>query len=167
MASRRQTREPQEGVTVATERQTDPGVVRPGWDDYFLDIAEAVAARADCRRAQHGAVIVKDRRIVSTGYNGSPAGGASCLAGECPRGLLSMAEIPANHADYSNCIALHAEQNAIAYARERGDTIYITGQPCDMCWKLIAAAGIRRIVWEPEGVVERLFGWMAQPGGYR
>lgn len=123
---------------------------RPDWDDYFLRIAGAVAARADCRRAQHAAVIVKGRRIVSTGYNGSPAGGASCLAGECPRGLLSKADLPPNSADYSNCIALHAEQNAIAYAAHAetdNATIYITGQPCDMCSKLIAAAGIRRVVW--------------------
>lgn len=124
------------------------GVVRdrPGWDAYFLAIAASVSARADCTRAQHGAVIVKDRRIVSTGYNGSPAGGASCLAGECPRGRLSKDELPSNHADYSNCIALHAEQNAIAYTREHGDTIYITGEPCDMCSKLIKAAGIERVV---------------------
>ena len=124
-------------------------VERPGWDEYFLGIADAVAARADCRRAQHGAVIVKDRRIVSTGYNGSVPGGASCLAGECPRGLLSKQEKPSNHADYSDCIALHAEQNAIAFASRidtKDATIYITGAPCDMCAKLIAAAGITRTV---------------------
>lgn len=125
---------------------------RPDWDTYFLGIADAVATRADCRRAQHGAVIVKERRIVSTGYNGSPPGGSSCLAGECPRGLLTKDELPSNHADYSNCVALHAEQNAIAYAN-RGDTegavLYITGEPCDMCSKLVKAAGIERTVWRP------------------
>jgi dCMP deaminase len=124
----------------------DQGSDRPSWDDYFLVIAQAVARRADCTRAQHGAVIVKDRRIVSTGYNGSPVGGASCLKGECPRGLLSKEQLAPNTADYSNCIALHAEQNAIAYARERGDTIYITGAPCDMCSKLIKAAGIETVI---------------------
>ena len=125
-------------------------MTRPGWDAYFLGIARSVAARADCRRAQHGAVIVNDRRIVSTGYNGSPSGGASCLAGECPRGLITKADLPPNTADYSNCIALHAEQNAIAYA-SRADTfgavIYITGPPCDMCSKLIAAAGIADVIY--------------------
>lgn len=120
--------------------------MRPSWDTYFLTIARAVAARADCRRAQHGAVITRHNRIIATGYNGSPSGGASCLAGECPRGLLSGDELAHNSADYSNCVALHAEQNAIAYARERGDTIYITGAPCDMCGKLIKAAGIGRVV---------------------
>jgi dCMP deaminase len=128
---------------------------RPGWDDYFLEVARTIAARADCRRAQWGAVIVKANRIVSTGYNGAPAGGPSCLAGECPRGLLSLSEVPSGHADYSDCVAVHAEQNAIAAATRadtEGATIYLRrydrqgGQPCDMCAKLIAAAGVTRIV---------------------
>lgn len=122
---------------------------RPSWDEYFLNIAREVATRADCRRAQHGAVIVNRNRIVSTGYNGSPAGGPSCLAGECPRGLLTADQMAHLTADYSNCIAIHAEANAIAYAA-RADTedatIYITGRSCDMCSKLIAAAGIARVV---------------------
>jgi dCMP deaminase len=128
-------------------------ILRPSWDEYFLGIALAVAARADCTRAQHGAVIVKQNRIVGTGYNGSPPGGPSCLTGGCPRGQMSREDMPGhltgNH-DYSNCISLHAEQNAIGYAVERGDTIYITGKPCDMCAKLIRAAGIERVVY-PEG----------------
>lgn len=123
---------------------------RPGWDLYFLDIARMVAARADCRRARHGCVIVgADRRIVATGYNGSPSGGASCLAGECPRGLIPRDELASLSPDYSNCIALHAEQNAVAYASRAetvGATAYITGAPCDMCSKLLAAAGIVRVV---------------------
>jgi dCMP deaminase len=121
---------------------------RPDWDTYFLGIARAVAARGDCLRVQHGAVVVKDHRIVATGYNGSPPGGPSCLAGECPR---AASDTPHNYPDYSNCIALHAEQNAIAYAgtHSRGAEIYITGPPCDMCMKLIKAAGILN-VWYPE-----------------
>lgn len=131
--------------------------VRPDWDDYFLGIAKAVAARADCQRAKFGAVIVdQDRRIKSTGYNGSEPGGPSCLAGQCPRGTLSRDEMPGhtegNH-DFSNCISLHAETNAIAYAGQvPGGTIYIASidrefvTPCDMCSKLISAAGIARVV---------------------
>lgn len=127
-------------------------MTRMSWDEYFLVIAEAVAYRADCRRARHGAVIVKRNRIVATGYNGSPPGGPSCLAGECPRGLLNDKELRHNAPDYSDCIALHAEQNAIAYANRsdtEGATIYIAGgkAPCDGCAKLIAAAGIERVVW--------------------
>lgn len=122
---------------------------RPSWDDYFEVIARSVAARADCRRAQHGAVIVDTQhRIVSTGYNGSAPGGPSCLEGACTRGLLTSEELAHNHADYTNCISLHAEQNAIAFADHRdtvGATIYITGKPCDGCAKLIAAAGIARV----------------------
>jgi dCMP deaminase len=123
--------------------------IRPDWDTYFGAICKGVASRADCRRAQVGAVIVKNHRIVSTGYNGSPAGGPSCLDGECPRGLLSEEELASLTPDYSNCIALHSEMNAIAYASRsetEGATIYLSMDPCDMCAKLIKAAGIIRVV---------------------
>lgn len=125
---------------------------RPSWDDYFLAIATVVSSRADCRRKQHGCVIVKDHRIVATGYNGSPAGDErSCLAGDCDRGLMTDEEVGEKFlTDYSNCISLHCEQNAIAYAdpdRTRGATLYVTGPQCDMCEKLIRAAGIVRVVW--------------------
>ena len=117
---------------------------RPNWDEYFLGIARSVSVRADCRRSRHGAVIVKDNRVIATGYNGSEPGGPSCLDGQCPRGLESYDELPPNSADYSDCIAIHAESNAIAHATRdtQGGTIYITGKPCDMCSKLIRAAGL-------------------------
>lgn len=124
-----------------------PRVSRPDWDDYFLGITKAVAERGDCIRRPTGAVIVKDHRIVSTGYNGTPAGGLSCLAGQCPR---AQSNVLHGDPDYSNCIALHAEQNAIAYANRfdtDGATIYLTSDPCDMCSKLIRAAGITRVVY--------------------
>ena len=124
---------------------------RPGWDDYFLDIAQAVARRADCRRAQHGAVVVTtDHRICGCGYNGSPPGGPSCFEGACPRGLKTTEELAHLAGDYSNCRAVHAEANALLYADHRdtvGATIYITGEPCSMCAKLIAAAGIARVIY--------------------
>lgn len=128
---------------------------RPGWDQYFAGIARAVSERADCRRARHGAVIVKNHRIVSTGYNGGPSGGPSCLAGECPRGLLSRTQEPGvstggkGSQDYSNCVAIHAEANAIIYGDRddmRGATLYVTGTPCDGCTKLIKGAGIVRVL---------------------
>lgn len=125
---------------------------RPDWDTYFLGICDAVAKRADCRRAQHGCVVVRDHRIVATGYNAAPSGGPSCLAGECPRGLLSNAECR-SLSSYENCIAIHAEANAIAYANWRdtqGAVLYVTGPQCDMCRKLTRAAGIVRVVW-PDG----------------
>lgn len=122
---------------------------RPDWDTYFINIAREVASRADCRRAKHGCVIVKDRRIVATGYNGSAAGGPSCLKGECPRGLLTTEQLAHNSADYSNCHALHAEMNAVAHANRHdtvGATAYITGRPCDSCGKILQAAGIEKVV---------------------
>jgi dCMP deaminase len=119
---------------------------RPDWDTYFLDIARAVSLRADCRRAQHGAVVVDgNHRIISTGYNGPPAGDPrSCFAGDCPRGLKTSDEIAHATGDYADCHAIHAEANAIAYATSdmRGGTIYITGKPCPMCEKLCLAAGL-------------------------
>lgn len=95
------------------------GYTRPDWDDYFLGIAEAVARRADCRRRHVGAVLVANNRIVATGYNGAPSGGPSCLAGQCPRGLLDSAAVaPGSSYDTGagSCVALHAEQNCLLYA---------------------------------------------------
>lgn len=131
---------------------------RPNFDTYFLYIALTVSLRADCRRAQHGAVIVQNKRVVATGYNGSPAGSPlSCLAGDCPRGLLSYDELASLDGGYDSgpgtCIAIHAESNALIHSN-RSDcvdaTIYITGKPCAGCEKLIRASGIRRVVW-PDG----------------
>lgn len=148
-------------VAAAVERiKSEVNFVRPDWDAYFLNIAKAIAWRADCRRAKFGAVIVDaEQRIKATGYNGAPRKGGSCLAGECPRGLLSRAEQPSHFdgglgaQDFSNCISLHAEMNAVAYAGHTpGGVIYIAALdrdhciPCDMCGKLIKAAGIERVV---------------------
>jgi deoxycytidylate deaminase len=123
--------------------------MRPSWDNYFLGIAKAVSARASCTRRQVGAVVVKDNRIVSTGYNGAPAGFPDCLEGACPRGRLTYEEQP-EHGSYDNCISVHAEANALLYGdrdKTAGATIYITDEPCPSCRKLIAGAGIKRMVW--------------------
>lgn len=126
---------------------------RPGWDQYFLGIAEAVAARADCTRRQYGCVIVKAHRIVSTGYNGAPSGRPGCLSGACPRGHLSYDALPPGSSYDTGpgaCISLHAELNACVYAgrdRTEGATLYLNqGSPCDGCMRVIHAAGIIRIV---------------------
>lgn len=124
---------------------------RPSFDEYFLNIAHAVSLRADCRRAKHGSVIVQNKRIVSTGYNASPAGDPrSCLKGDCPRGLLSYEEHQSLTGDYDNCLSCHSEANALLYASHSDcvdATIYVTGKPCPGCEKLIRASGIRRVVW--------------------
>lgn len=138
--------------------------MRPGWDEYFLSIARAVATRADCTRRQVGAVIVRDHRIVATGYNGAPSGRPGCLsAGACPRGQLSYHEVALGSsydAGPGSCIAVHAEANALLYAdRDKceGADLYITSEPCDGCRRLIAAAGIKLVIWPHlEGVASWL-----------
>lgn len=123
---------------------------RPGFDEYFLAGAAWVATRADCTRSAVGAILVNAQNDVrGTGYNGAPSGVPGCAsAGACPRGRLT-AEQCAPDSDYSNCIADHAERNAIDHTRpeERlGATLYTTRAPCPACWTLIRAAGIRRVV---------------------
>jgi dCMP deaminase len=121
--------------------------VRPGWDEYYLGIAEAVSRRGECSRRQVGAVIVREHSIVGTGYNGAPAGQASCLDGACPRAALDV--VPGTGYAATGCHVIHAEANALIRAgRERtlGATLYVTCAPCDLCSPLIEAAGITRVV---------------------
>lgn len=123
-------------------------IERPSWDQYFLDIARVVASRADCRRRQVGAVIVDQaHRILATGYNGAPSKRPGCLSGACPRGLKSYDEV-APFSPYDSCIAIHAEDNAIQWARDSVEdaTIYVTCSPCKDCMELIVMSGIYRIV---------------------
>ena len=116
-------------------------MTRPDWDDYFLGIALAVARRGECVRSKVGAVIVRDRRILATGYNGVAPGTLSCLDGVCPR---AHSNVPPGSA-YSGrgaCIATHAEENAIRDALNRGlavagAQIYITKEPCELCASLL------------------------------
>lgn len=129
---------------------TDP---RPDWDTYYLQIARAVSARADCTRRKVGAILVFGDDIIATGYNGAPSGEPGCLsAGACPRGRLSTVDIaPGSSYDTGpgSCIALHAEQNAIIRAgrRSRGATLYVTDEPCEGCARLIRGSGISRVVY--------------------
>ena len=121
---------------------------RPGWDEYFMEMAALTATRSTCLRRQVGAVIVRDRRIVSTGYNGAPRGIKHCdERGGCIRQKMN---VPSGER-HELCMALHAEQNAIIQAATHGQsiesaTLYITHQPCVICAKMIINAGIRRIV---------------------
>lgn len=130
---------------------TDP---RPSFETYYLDIAKAVAGRADCVRALHGAIVVKDNRICSAGYNGAPSGQPGCLtAGACPRGKLEYHELPSGSSYDTGpgaCIALHAEANALLRATWddlQGATLYITGSPCGGCWKQIQGTPLVRVVY--------------------
>lgn len=140
------------------------GEKRPGWTDYFLDIARAVGRRATCLRRKYGAIIVKDNIIISTGYNGAPRGEANCIdTAVCERERL---KVPKGE-NYELCVAVHAEQNAIINAdpvKMKGATIYIegvnadgtlaSGQPCLLCRRMIRNAMIKEAVWrEPSGEI--------------
>ena len=121
---------------------------RPSWDEYFMEMAELTAQRSTCIRRQVGAVIVREKRAIATGYNGAPRGLAHCEEkGGCLRQKLQIT----SGQRHELCRALHAEQNAIIQAASmghaiEGGTIYITHQPCVICAKMIVNAGIRRIV---------------------
>ena len=125
------------------ERLTgDPN--KPSWTDYFLGIAEAASRRSSCQRDKVGAIIVKDRRARSLGYNDAPASHPGCQ--NCPRRSIPVGSTQS----YDNCVALHAEQNAIIYCdREdmQGATIYVTRMPCITCMKLIMGSGIMAVQW--------------------
>lgn len=126
--------------------------IRPSWDAYFLSIAREVASRSTCLRRHVGALIVVDRRILCSGYNGSPPGQAHCTEAGC---ML----------EDGRCIrTLHAEQNAITQAalhgvRTQGATLYCTCTPCHVCARMIVGAGIVRVVYfgtSPIGWAEKV-----------
>ena len=118
--------------------------IRPSWDDYFIRIAEDVASRSTCIRRKVGAVIVKDKRILTTGYNGAPKGVPHCTEETCIRNKYN---IPSGER-HELCRGLHAEQNAIIQAACHGVSIdgaviYVTNQPCIICTKMLINCGIR------------------------
>ncbi|MFA5177661.1 MAG: cytidine/deoxycytidylate deaminase family protein [Candidatus Omnitrophota bacterium] len=120
---------------------------RPSWDEYFLEVAKLVAKRATCLRRSVGAVIVKDKRILATGYNGAPSGLKHCVDVGCMRQKLN---IPSGER-HELCRALHAEQNALIQASlygisVKGSKLYATCQPCVICVKMLINAGIKEIV---------------------
>jgi len=130
---------------------TRPGIVqvmRPSWDEYFLELVHQVAMRATCDRGKSGAVVVRDKRIVCTGYVGSPSGMPHCdEAGHDLKKVIDDDGTVRQH-----CVrTVHAEQNAIAQAARyglplEGTTIYCSMEPCRVCAMLIASTGISRVV---------------------
>jgi dCMP deaminase len=121
---------------------------RPSWDRYFLDIALVVARRSNCLKRRVAAVIVKDLRIISTGYNGTPRGTRNCNEGGCPR----CAELAPGGTRLGECVCSHAEENAIVQAAYhgvsvKGSALYSTYSPCLICAKMIINAGIREVVY--------------------
>jgi dCMP deaminase len=120
---------------------------RPSWDEYFMQIVDLVKTRSTCLRRQVGALIVKDKRILASGYNGAPAGVAHCADVGCLREQL---KVPSGER-HELCRAIHAEQNAIVQAAYSGTsvngaTIYVSLQPCSLCAKLMINAGIKKLV---------------------
>lgn len=121
--------------------------IRPSWDEYFLRLADLVATRATCLRRHVGAVLVRNERIISTGYNGAPRGLSHCLDLGCLREQMG---IPSGQR-YELCRGVHAEQNAIINAAyygvsTQGAVLYCTNQPCLICARMIINAGIVRVV---------------------
>ena len=125
------------------ERKID----RPNWDEYFMGIAELISKRSTCLRRGVGAVLVRDRRILATGYNGAPSGMRHCLDIGC---LREQMNIPSGER-HELCRGLHAEQNAIIQAAlhgvsVNGSTLYCTNHPCIICSKMMINAGIVRVI---------------------
>lgn len=121
---------------------------RPSWDEYFMSIAEQVAGRSTCLRRATGAVLVKDKRILATGYNGVPKGLAHCEEVGC---LREQRKIPSG-SHHELCRGIHAEQNAVIQAAKHGiamdgSTAYCTHQPCVLCAKILLNAGVIDIVF--------------------
>jgi len=120
---------------------------RPSWDEYFMSIAELVSTRSTCLKHQTGALLVRDKRILTTGYNGAPRGVEHCLSRGCLRDELG---IPQGQ-QLEICRGLHAAQNAIIQGAlfgvsTRDSTLYTTSFPCIICLKLLVSAGVKKIV---------------------
>jgi len=126
---------------------------RPNWDAYFMSLAKTVSLRSSCLRNTVGVVIVKDRSIISTGYNGTPIGTPNCLEGGCKRCLDRHTNKIKVNERKDLCICVHAEQNALLQAAYHGTstkhaTLYTTIAPCLQCAKALINAGITKIVYE-------------------
>ena len=138
---------------------------RPSWQDYFMSITELVAQRATCTRRYVGAILVKDKRIISTGYNGAPSGISHCLDVGC---LREQQGIPSGER-HELCRGLHAEQNAIIQAAlhgisVKGATLYCSNLPCAICSKMLINAGITEVFYR-EGYADTLASDLMEEAG--
>ncbi len=135
---------------------------RPTWDEYFMEMAEVAAKRSTCLRRKVGAVIVKNKQILASGYNGTPMGLPHCEDVGCLREQL---KVPSGK-NHELCRGVHAEQNAICQAAfhgvsVKGATIYVTNQPCVVCTKMLINAGIERVVYAnpyPDELAQEMMG---------
>jgi dCMP deaminase len=138
-------------------------IQRPSWDEYFMNIAKVVASRSNCMKRKVAAIIVKDKRVISTGYNGTPRGTRNCNEGGCPR----CNSLAASGTNLEECLCSHGEENAIVQASYHGVSlkdaiIYSTFAPCLQCAKMIINSGIREVIYNVDyplnGTAFRLFG---------
>jgi dCMP deaminase len=121
---------------------------RPGWDEYFMKMAQVAALRSNCAKRKVAAVIVREKRVISTGYNGTPRGTKNCFEGGCPR----CNELAPSGTKLEECLCSHGEENAITQAAYHGvslarATIYTTFAPCLMCTKMIINSGLHEVVY--------------------
>ncbi|OGW85311.1 MAG: cytidine deaminase [Omnitrophica bacterium RIFCSPHIGHO2_02_FULL_46_11] len=121
---------------------------RPDWDEYFLGIAKVVALRSNCVKRKVAAVIVKDKRIIATGYNGTPRGVKNCSEGGCPR----CNQLTSSGTKLDECLCSHGEENAITQSAYHGvnikdATIYTTYSPCLLCTKMIINSGLHEVIF--------------------
>jgi len=139
---------------------------RPDWDNYFMEIAQVVARRGNCSRRQVAAVIVKDHRVISTGYNGTPRGITNCCDGGCPR---CDSDTPSG-SNLSDCLCCHAEENAIVQAAYHGIAIkdamlYTTFSPCLLCAKMIINSGISEVIYHQRYSIDDVSTQLLKDGG--
>ena len=123
-------------------------IQRPSWDEYFMNIAKVVASRSNCMKRKVAAIIVKDKRVISTGYNGTPRGTRNCNEGGCPR----CNGLAVSGTALDECLCSHGEENAIVQASYHGVSlkdaiIYTTFAPCLQCAKMIINSGIREVIY--------------------
>lgn len=142
-------------------------MTRPDWDEYFMRITLLVATRSTCSRRQVGAMLVKQRNILATGYNGVPSGITHCDVTGCLRDQL---KVPSGER-HELCRGLHAEQNAIIQAARHGTnilgaTLYCTDSPCIICSKMLINAGVSEVIYA-RGYPDELSLQMLAEGGIR
>lgn len=143
----------------------NPNSNRPNWDDYFMEIAQVASKRSTCFRRHVGAVAVRDKQILATGYNGAPSGLRHCIEAGCIREQLGIA----SGERHELCRGLHAEQNVIIQAALHGvaiagATVYCTHQPCVVCAKMLINAGVVRIVFRGDYPDEMARGMLEEAG---
>jgi len=124
---------------------------RPGWDEYFMKMAQVASSRSNCSKRKVAAIIVRAKRVISTGYNGTPRGTKNCYEGGCPR----CNQLAASGTKLDECLCSHGEENAITQAAFHGvsiagGTIYTTFAPCLMCTKMIINSGLHEVVYNME-----------------